>query len=197
MSREELARVIYRAMGFDPAFVTVKGNGDAYGHWELAGRVADAVLAALSTPAPSIDAEAVERVARAIDDATVGYSINLTKLVDGVSEYTLTYPHSGETLTFTSYSDANEHVANRAYIAKAEAAIAALSPAPAARMEAEREELAERCEGWAVSFAEKCNEVEAAKSIIRDCLKELDRSQRPSYAWQLRAKATLEREGRE
>ena len=62
-------------------------------------------------------------------------------------------------------------------------------------LRAERDALAERSEAWAVSFAEKCDEVEAAKSIIRDCLKELDRSQRPSYAWQLRARSALTTKG--
>ena len=36
--------------------------------------------------------------------------------------------------------------------------------------------------------------IEAAPDLLKaviDCLKELDRSQRPSYAWQLRAKAAI------
>lgn len=66
MSREDLARVIYRAMGFDPAYVTETAKGIAYGNWAKAGEIADAVLSSLSAPpAPApIEAEAVETLER-------------------------------------------------------------------------------------------------------------------------------------
>ncbi|MDX0897400.1 hypothetical protein GOD90_10385 [Sinorhizobium medicae] len=52
----------------------------------------------------------IERVATAIDEADVGYHINLTKLVDGVSTYTLRYHGVPDTLEFDSYDGASEHV---------------------------------------------------------------------------------------
>lgn len=66
--------------------------------------------------------ELIEKVAKAIDDADVGYSINLTSLIDGVSEYTLTYADA-EPMKFEEYWQASEHVAERRYREKALAAI--------------------------------------------------------------------------
>lgn len=66
-----------------------------------------------------------DRVARAIDYAYVGYSICLTGLVDGVSEYTAHC--SSETRVFESHRDASEWVEGFRLNAKADAAILALT----------------------------------------------------------------------
>ncbi|MQX90295.1 hypothetical protein [Sinorhizobium meliloti] len=68
----------------------------------------------------------VERVARAIDEADVGYSINLTRLVDGVSTYTLRYHGVSDLLEFGSYDEASEHVRATRDERRARAAIEAM-----------------------------------------------------------------------
>ncbi|MDW9528089.1 hypothetical protein RWE87_05010 [Sinorhizobium meliloti] len=69
----------------------------------------------------------VERVARAIDEAEVGYSINLTRLVDGVSTYTLRYQGVSDPLEFSSYDEASEHVRTTRNERRARAAIEAMT----------------------------------------------------------------------
>jgi uncharacterized protein with NRDE domain len=68
-----------------------------------------------------------ERVASAIRDAEeVGYSIRLTRLLDEESTFTLTYPSTGEVYEFESHADALEHVVQRKYVSRAQAAIRAV-----------------------------------------------------------------------
>ncbi|WP_457659616.1 hypothetical protein [Sinorhizobium medicae] len=68
----------------------------------------------------------IERVATAIDEADVGYHINLTKLVDGVSTYTLRYHGVSDPLEFDSYDGASEHVHLTRNERRARAAIEAM-----------------------------------------------------------------------
>ena len=64
----------------------------------------------------------IKRVGRAIDNVEVGFEIRLTRLVDGVSTYTMTYP-DGEVLEFDSHSDAVDSHNARLINARARAAI--------------------------------------------------------------------------
>lgn len=75
-------------------------------------------------PAPGL----VERIAAAIGDAEIGYSINLTRLVRGVSTYTLAY-EDGETLKFPSLDAATAHLRTRRHAARATAALRAIEAA--------------------------------------------------------------------
>jgi hypothetical protein len=72
-------------------------------------------------------ADDVERVAQAIENADVGFSVRLTRLVDDVSEYTANF--GSETRIFDCYDDASEWVNALRSRAKARAAIAAMHPA--------------------------------------------------------------------
>jgi hypothetical protein len=64
----------------------------------------------------------LQKVAEAIQAADVGYNLRLTKLVDGISEYTLTYS-DGEEHLFEDIDDSYRHVDDRRFLAKAQAAI--------------------------------------------------------------------------
>jgi hypothetical protein len=55
--------------------------------------------------------EMIKRIADAIEGAEVGYSLRLTRFVDGISTYTLTYDDGTPPLEFESNSDAYEHIA--------------------------------------------------------------------------------------
>jgi hypothetical protein len=70
----------------------------------------------------------VERVARAIESTACpfGYEIRLTRLVDGVSTYTLTYDDRVGPLEFGSNGEANRHVSERKREVQARAAIEAM-----------------------------------------------------------------------
>lgn len=65
----------------------------------------------------------IERVAKAIEGADVGYSMNLTRLVDGVHTYTLTYDDGTPPLEFGSTDDVYDHVTARRQFARARAAL--------------------------------------------------------------------------
>ncbi|RWP31770.1 hypothetical protein [Mesorhizobium sp.] len=83
-----------------------------------------------SGPTPSPDkvlvTEAmVEIAAKAIDDAEFGFTLNLTRLVDGVSTYTLTYSDGSPPLEFGATDEAYEHVAQRKRLTLARAALTA------------------------------------------------------------------------
>lgn len=80
----------------------------------------------------------VERVARAIDKAELGYSIRLTRLVDDESSYTLTYD-GAEPMEFESHHSASEYVSAHRRERNARAAIAAMSPVAAPTQEEVRE----------------------------------------------------------
>lgn len=62
--------------------------------------------------------------AEAMRDAEIGYSINLTRLVDGVSEHTATLP-DGSTHVFPTSAAASEFVERERNVAKAKAAVEA------------------------------------------------------------------------
>lgn len=72
--------------------------------------------------------EAIARVAAAIEDAGVGYSLHLTQLVDGEETYTLTYSDGTPPLTFGNIDDGYLHVRARKREAQAVAVINALAP---------------------------------------------------------------------
>lgn len=55
--------------------------------------------------------EIFERVATALEGAEIGYSLRLTRLVDGVSTYTLTYDDGSPPIQFDDNSDAYAHIA--------------------------------------------------------------------------------------
>ncbi len=74
------------------------------------------------------DRETIERVAAAIESAEVGYSLELTRLVDGERTYTLTYSDGTPPLTFDDIDDGYDHIRRRRHKAQAVAVIAALSP---------------------------------------------------------------------
>jgi hypothetical protein len=78
-----------------------------------------------------ISKEMIEAVAQAVEDAEIGYSINLTRLVDGESTYTLRYQDGTPTLEFGSYDEASEHVGETRGERRARAVISALSSLPA------------------------------------------------------------------
>lgn len=67
----------------------------------------------------------VEIAAKAMDDAEFGFTLNLTRLVDGVSTYTLTYSDGSPPLQFGATDEAYEHVAQRKRLTQARAAITA------------------------------------------------------------------------
>ena len=71
--------------------------------------------------------EMIEAVGLAIDGADVGYSISLTRLVDGVSTYTATC--NGQTREFEEHYEASEWVSRFKLEAKARAAIRVIAPA--------------------------------------------------------------------
>lgn len=73
--------------------------------------------------------EQVERVAAAMEAAEFRYRMELTRLVDGVSTYTLTYDDASEPLTFETTDECYEHVAKRKRETQARAALAAM-PTP-------------------------------------------------------------------
>lgn len=62
--------------------------------------------------------------AEAMRDAEIGYSINLTRLVDGVAEHTATLP-DGSTHIFPTSAAASEFVERERNLAKAKAAVEA------------------------------------------------------------------------
>lgn len=72
-----------------------------------------------------MDEALIQSVAEAIEAADVGYNLRLTKLVDGISEYTLTYS-DGEEHVFEDINDGYQHISDRRFRAKAMAAIKAV-----------------------------------------------------------------------
>jgi len=96
------------------------------------GNYTDAALceeaASLLTPAqPANFEQAVEVAAIAMENAEVGFSINLIRLVDGVSTYRLEYS-DGETLEFGSTDEVYQHVAEKKRVSQATAALRAALP---------------------------------------------------------------------
>ncbi|TIM07563.1 hypothetical protein [Mesorhizobium sp.] len=81
-----------------------------------------------SPPAPdkcAVTEAMVEIAAKAMDDAEFGFTLNLTRLVDGVSTYTLTYSDGSPPLEFGATDGAYEHVAQRKRLTQARAALTA------------------------------------------------------------------------
>lgn len=68
----------------------------------------------------------VERVAKAIEDAQLLWSIRLTRLVDGESTYELRYDGCEKALEFSSHDEALEHLTAVKRRVAARAAIAAM-----------------------------------------------------------------------
>jgi hypothetical protein len=68
---------------------------------------------------------ALQAAAEAIAESDIGYEIKLTKFVDGVSEYSVTFPDGSEPRTFPGYSAASEYVERERNLSKAKAAVEA------------------------------------------------------------------------
>ncbi|CAN7597349.1 hypothetical protein [Bosea sp. LjRoot237] len=68
----------------------------------------------------------IERVAGAIEEADVGFSLRLTRLVDEVHTYTLMYSDGVGPFEYEDIDDGYAHVRERKFNAKARAAIAAM-----------------------------------------------------------------------
>lgn len=81
-----------------------------------------------------MDEALIQSVAEAIEAADVGYNLRLTKLLDGISEYTLTYA-DGEEHVFEDINDGYRHIRDRRFRAKAVAAIGAVNADRQARFE--------------------------------------------------------------
>lgn len=77
----------------------------------------------------------IERVAKAMEAASLGYSMNLTRLVEGVSTYRLTYS-DGEVLEFDGTDELYMHVAEKKRRTQARAAIEVLRDPSFEMMEA-------------------------------------------------------------
>jgi len=73
----------------------------------------------------TLNESALQAAAEAIAGSEIGYEIKLTKFVDGVSEYSVTFPDGGEPRTFPGYSAASEYVERERNLAKAKAAVEA------------------------------------------------------------------------
>jgi hypothetical protein len=72
----------------------------------------------------------IEKIAAAIESAELGYSLRLTRLVEGTSEYTLTYS-DGETHKFEDIDDGYEHIRQRRRKVQSAAVLQALmTPTP-------------------------------------------------------------------
>jgi len=73
------------------------------------------------------DTPILERVARAIEGAQIGYSIRLVRLVNGVATHELTYDGlQGAPLEFASHLEASEYVTARKREIQAKAALEAM-----------------------------------------------------------------------
>lgn len=77
----------------------------------------------------------IEEVAKAIEDAEIGYSLNLTRLVDNESTYVLTYTDGSEPLEFSDTDAAYEHIANKRATSRAKAAASVIIEACAKEAE--------------------------------------------------------------
>lgn len=95
---------------------------------EMASRASRAASRDHSLPATSAEPSAalVAAVGEAMD-THFGWSINLTRLVDGVSTYTLTFP-GYEPEDFESHEDAYEVLGKRLGVARAKLVLAAIEP---------------------------------------------------------------------
>lgn len=78
---------------------------------------------------PPMDDALVEKVARAIDNTDVGYTIQLTRLVDDEATYTLTFSDGRQTRTFSEARDARAEAEAALSSARARAAIQAVQEA--------------------------------------------------------------------
>lgn len=68
----------------------------------------------------------IQAVADALEKAQLGYKLELTRLVDGESTYTLTYS-DGMVLTFDDQDEGYEHIRRRRRETQARAAIEAIA----------------------------------------------------------------------
>jgi hypothetical protein len=85
-----------------------------------------------------------ERVAAALERAEIGYSLKLTRLVDGVSTYTLTYDDGTPPIEFGDNSDAYAHIAAKKRLRAATLAIEAMrEPTEVMMLAGERAEIPE------------------------------------------------------
>lgn len=90
----------------------------------------------------------VERVADAMEDADVGYSIQLVRLVDGVSTYHLTDSDRGPALHFGSHSSASEYIQKKNRLLRARAAIEAMREPTEAMAAAGSDEVTNGKQTW-------------------------------------------------
>lgn len=68
----------------------------------------------------------IENITKAIESAEVGYSLRLTRLVDGEHTYTLSYNDGTPSLTFGCIDDGYEHIAEKKRREMARAVVMAL-----------------------------------------------------------------------
>ena len=73
--------------------------------------------------------EMIERGADALERAEIGYSLRLTRLVDGVSTYTLTYDDGTPPIEFGDNSDAYANISAKKRLRAAMLAIASIEAA--------------------------------------------------------------------
>lgn len=100
-----------------------------------------------------------ERVARAIERADGGYSIQLVKLVDGVSTYELRYDNDPEVREFPCHAEASDYILSRRRLDRADAAISACDPIDTATGLTWKERFLER--------AERCAQVEVERDTLK------------------------------
>jgi hypothetical protein len=91
----------------------------------------------------AIDPAVVEHAAAAMEAADFGYELHLTKLVDGVSTYSLDYLDGSEPLEFSEIQDAHAAIAKRRRERQAVAALASALPLPPDTRDGEIAELRE------------------------------------------------------
>lgn len=100
----------------------------------------------------------LERAMNAMEDADVGYTLSLTKLVDGVSEYTAVIDGL-EPRIFGSHSAASKWVAHHRRFVKARALLAELQNLTPDVVEAGRDELVPHKENVATVFTAMINHI--------------------------------------
>lgn len=104
--------------------------------------------------------EAAKRVVQIIEGAGLDWSVNLTRLVDGVSEYTLTY-HGERSV----HPDTEEAYGRLRELQAAEKSAAVLEYVESIRLAAIEEQREEEAEALAVQYAQ------ARATAIEECAK--------------------------
>lgn len=121
------------------------------------------------------DASVIEAVADALESTDVGYSMRLTRMVDGVHTYELDYGNGEPKLEFASTDEVYEHVGRRKRASQAKAAIDAyLSALPKLPGEGDAQldachALLLKCRGWLMGVldsVEDSNERQDIRALV-------------------------------